>query len=82
MFSLSKEESFWYLSRGWEIPKRCPDCRKERREHSEKIITKTTEAGFGYFAALMQTGVIMKRRTKLNTDDFRGFYMYETTPVY
>lgn len=82
LFSMSEKELCWYIARGWKIPKRCPACRKERREHPEKLNTKTTEAGFGYYATLMQSGVIMKRSTKLNTDDFRGFYKYQTNIVF
>jgi len=31
-FMLSDEERQWYDQKGWEHPKRCPDCRNARKE--------------------------------------------------
>lgn len=31
-FKLSEEEMAWYESKGFKVPKRCPDCRKARRK--------------------------------------------------
>ena len=30
-FEMSKEELAWYHEKGFDIPKRCPECRKIRR---------------------------------------------------
>lgn len=30
-FTVSEEEAKWYKDKGFEMPKRCPDCRKKRR---------------------------------------------------
>jgi hypothetical protein len=31
VFVMSKEELAWYHERGFDFPKRCPECRKLRR---------------------------------------------------
>ncbi len=31
-FILHEKEMDWYKNRGWELPKRCPECRKKRRK--------------------------------------------------
>lgn len=30
-FSMTEEEQKWYEERGFELPKRCPECRKAKR---------------------------------------------------
>jgi DNA-directed RNA polymerase subunit RPC12/RpoP len=32
-FSMEKKEIEFYENKGWEQPKRCPGCRKKRREY-------------------------------------------------
>lgn len=32
-FEVSAEEQAWYKEKGFELPKRCNDCRKERRKN-------------------------------------------------
>lgn len=31
-FTISEEEAKWLKDKGLELPKRCPECRKRRRE--------------------------------------------------
>lgn len=31
-FEITKEEQDWYKEKGFELPKRCRNCRKERRK--------------------------------------------------
>lgn len=39
-FVISEGEQAWYTERGWELPKRCKDCRREakmmKKEDNEK----------------------------------------------
>lgn len=30
-FEMTTEEQAWYADKGYELPKRCPECRKKRR---------------------------------------------------
>lgn len=30
-WGVCREEREWYLSKGWNLPKRCPDCRRRKR---------------------------------------------------
>lgn len=33
IFEMSAEEQKWYLEKGFQIPKRCPECRKNKRRN-------------------------------------------------
>ena len=33
-FTVSAEECEWYEKKGFDLPKRCNECRKSRRNHS------------------------------------------------
>lgn len=35
-FEMTTEEQKWYKEKGYELPKRCFDCRKKRRANSRK----------------------------------------------
>lgn len=35
-FEISAEEKRWYEDKGFEIPKRCPNCRKQRKADRKK----------------------------------------------
>jgi uncharacterized membrane protein YsdA (DUF1294 family) len=37
-FTLSHEEQRWYQEKGWPLPKRCEDCRSQRRHESDSDI--------------------------------------------
>lgn len=82
-FILTGKQEEWYRSQGWENPKRCQDCRRMRREnpHRFKCSGSAPTTGFSFYAELMQSGVIMKRSTKLNTDEFRGYMNYRKNIV-
>ena len=41
-FTVSEEEAKWYKDKGFEMPKRCPDCRKKRR-HARNAGGKKSE---------------------------------------
>lgn len=43
-FLITETEAEWYENRGLELPKRCPDCRRKRREAS-LLRTETIETG-------------------------------------
>lgn len=34
-FSITFREKIWYFRRDYSLPKRCPGCRKRRREHPD-----------------------------------------------
>ena len=36
MFTISGKEAEWYKEKGFELPKRCPECRKSRRKNKSK----------------------------------------------
>lgn len=35
-FTLAAEERKWYEDKGFDIPKRCPACRKQRKDAKKK----------------------------------------------
>ena len=36
VFVMGRREVRWYSNRGYPLPKRCPDCRKKRKEAKER----------------------------------------------
>ena len=85
IFCLSENQIEWYLSKGWNLPKRCFTCREIKRNNkNNKTSTqrRTGKSDFGLYASMMQSGVIMKRNTRPHTDDFRGYLSYKTTIVF
>jgi hypothetical protein len=36
VFPMNRGEIMWYSNRGYPFPKRCPDCRKKRKEAKER----------------------------------------------
>lgn len=42
-FTISEEEGKWLIEKGFVLFKRCPDCRKKRREEKKLQIDKTLE---------------------------------------
>lgn len=44
VFTMNRKEVQWYSRMGYPLPKRCPECRKKRKEAKERAKEKNASA--------------------------------------
>lgn len=44
VFAMNRREIMWYSNMGYPLPKRCPECRKKRKEAKERAKEKNASA--------------------------------------
>ena len=68
VFGMTEEEIIWYRNHGLVLPKRCPDCRKVKREERLAEVKKQKNGNSSMSIVVEPSGVDM---VKISTTDFK-----------